>query len=186
MNSTKVVYHYMSSRAYVDQLNFDYVKTYSFQRGRKFDEDLKAFQDEFYKLRQLKMGQKKLSATDEKRYSELLKLPGKTNSLLDENGQFHYSSEQTHTFKKETPELALILTLLKKEPLNVPAWVCAPIYRDAIVFYDKFDRIVSVLNICFSCSNMETKTRHHINADVKTYEELKEFFLSIGHQIENN
>ena len=62
--------------------------------------------------------------------------------------------------------------------------MCAPIYRDAIVFYDLNKEIISTLNVCLSCEYMETKMFNHINADVETYNLMREFFIGLGHKVE--
>ncbi len=61
--------------------------------------------------------------------------------------------------------------------------MCAPIYRDAIVFY-KDNKIVSTLNVCLSCEYMETKMFKHVNADNETYKLFRQFFIDCGHHVE--
>jgi hypothetical protein len=58
-------------------------------------------------------------------------------------------------------------------------------YRDAIVFYDKSNRIVSTLNVCLGCEYMETKMFNHINGDNETYDMLRQYFIDLGHKIED-
>jgi hypothetical protein len=63
--------------------------------------------------------------------------------------------------------------------------MCGATYRDAVVFYDKSNKIVSTLNICLGCEYMETKKFNHVNGDFETYDLLKRFFLDVGHDVED-
>lgn len=62
--------------------------------------------------------------------------------------------------------------------------MCSPLYCDAVVFYDKQGNIASTLNICLDCGYMETKMYAHVNADNKVYNQLRLFFVSLGHEVE--
>ena len=64
--------------------------------------------------------------------------------------------------------------------------MCPPIYRDALAFYNEADKLVSVLNICFECRFMETDRKEHVEADMATYDFLREFLIQAGHQIEGS
>jgi len=63
--------------------------------------------------------------------------------------------------------------------------MCAPIYRDAIVFYKSSGEIVSVLNICLSCEAMAIDSSNQVVAGSGTYEMLKKYFKEIGHPVES-
>jgi hypothetical protein len=182
MSIAKPKYHYISSPEYIDELQFDYIETYSFQRGKTYDDQLK----DYVELRDTRQELGKLTESQQKRFDQILRSrPKQIEYLLDSNGQFHHSSQRTHTFRKDSPEVEQIVAILRIEPLDIPAWMCAPFYRDAIVFYDSIDHIVSVLNICLSCYYMQTQPFHFVNADAKGYDELKQFFVGIGHLVEN-
>lgn len=51
--------------------------------------------------------------------------------------------------------------------------MCAPIYRAAILFYDKNENLIQQLNVCLSCEYMETELFNHINTNFKTYELMR-------------
>lgn len=60
---------------------------------------------------------------------------------------------------------------------------CAPFYRDALVFYNKQDELVRVLNICFECFAMITDAKIGVEADVATYQALRSYLAAAGHPI---
>jgi hypothetical protein len=184
MSIPKTTYQYVSSGQYVDQLQFAFLETWSFQRGVIFEQERKSFQIEYRELSSLKMPR---TEQQEKRMGELLNASSLNNGLLlDKDGRFHPTAIKINTFNSDSPESNKILSILSTEALDVPMWVCAPLYRDAIVFYNSNAEIISVLNICFTCKYMVTKEFHHVNADVKAYDELKQLFLEIGHEIEGD
>lgn len=174
-----------SSIDYINNLTFAYVETYSFQRGAEFEERIKTNRPEYEKLKIRKEKQNDLTALEEKRFLGLHELYGFTQYLINNKGQFHPSSTNTHTFKSTDPQIDKLKNILRTEIKDIPAWMCAPIYRDAIVFYDKSKHIVSTLNVCLSCEYMETKVFSHINGDNKTYDLLRQYFIDLGHKIEN-
>ena len=178
-------YTNISSVDYINNLTFDYVEMYSFQRGTEFEEINKTSRPEYEKLKIRKEKHNDLTVLEKKRYYELHLLFGFTQYLIDDTGQFHPSSTKTNTFKATDPQINILKNILLTEIVDVPSWMCAPIYRDAIVFYDKLNRIISTLNICLSCEYMETKMFFHINGDNKTYDLLRQFFIELGHKIED-
>ncbi len=178
-------YTYTNSKDFINNLAFDYIETYSFQRGVPFEENRKLIKIEYDKLQIRKEKGNELTAAEEERYEELHRLLGFTQYLLNSTGQFHPSSEKINTFKKDDSAVSRLKDILQTEIIEVPSWMCAPFYRDAIVFYDSNDKIISTLNVCLSCQYMETSMFNHINGDYKTYDLLKEFFIDIGHNVES-
>lgn len=176
-------YKYQSSIKYIDSLKFDYIETYSFQRGTDYEEHLKKGVLDYEKLKVRKEKRNNLLPEEEARLSELQSFLH-FSYLINEAGEFHPTSEQTHTFNVDDVVVTRLKAILHTEINNVPAWMCAPEYRDAIVFREKTGRIVSCLNVCLGCEYMETKKFHHINGDTKTYLLLREFFISLGHKVE--
>jgi hypothetical protein len=177
----KVTYTYTSSVDYINGLEFDYIETYSLLRGKEFEESIKLMTAEYNSLKKIRY----LNASEGKRFTKLEKLLNYTQYLINEESEFHPSSKKINTFEKNHPIIEKLKTILRTEIKEVPAWMCAPEYRDAIVFYDSKSQIVSCLNVCLSCEYMETKMFNHINADWETYDLLKRFFIDIGHDIEN-
>ena len=178
-------YTYISSKDFINDLTFSYVETHSFQRGTEYELQQKKFDKEYDKLKSRKSKSNNLTVEEEERFLVLDKLCGFTQYLLDDTNQFHYSSKKTTTFNSTDPKVELLKNILRTEIIDIPSWMCAPLYRDAFVFFDNQDNIVSVLNICLSCQYMETSKFNHINGDWRTYDLLKRFFIDIGHEVED-
>ncbi len=70
--------------------------------------------------------------------------------------------------------------------VDIYLWMCWPVYRDAIVFYNESDQVIAILNVCFSCNHMADGGFAPVYADDKAYDQLKQFFIDLGHQIESN
>ncbi|OCX50369.1 hypothetical protein BEL04_21525 [Mucilaginibacter sp. PPCGB 2223] len=173
-------YEYKFSQEYIRQLEFDYLETYSFQRGEVFELELENNRARF---RALNDSQNKRTPDEEMEFRALLSRPVSAELLIDDNEQMHLTAVKTGSFPKLSREATMITNILKMEALNVPAWMCAPMYRDAIVFYDANGKRASVLNICFSCEYMATGKSHLINADSNVYSQLKNLLINIGHAI---
>lgn len=177
-------YTYTSSIDYINNLAFDYIETYSLQRGEEYEEIKRITKPEYDKLKVRKNKTNNLTKQEEERFLELHSLLGFTQYLINEKGEFHPSSKKINTFQAKDDQVDKLKKILQTEIKEVPSWMCAPKYRDALVFYDNTGQILSILNICLGCEYMETKMFHHINADIETYKLLKQFFKDIGHKIE--
>lgn len=174
---------YITSIDFINNLTFDYVETYSFQRGQAFEENKKLIQVEYDRLKRRKEKFDNLSNAEEDRFFTLHGLLGYTQYLINDKGQFHPSSKRTNVFSNNDPNIDRIKNILLTPINDIPRFMCAPEYRDALVFYDSDKTIVSTLNICLSCNYMETMF-NHIDADFETYDLLKRFFIDIGHEVE--
>lgn len=179
-----VKYTYISSIDYITNLAFDYVETYSFQRGEQFEKNNLLNRSEYNTLQRRKLRKNDLSDFQESRLNELKELINYTQYILNDKGEFHPSSKKTNTFKSTDQKVIDLKNILKTEIKDIPSWMCAPKYRDAFVFYDKNNKIVSTLNVCLSCQYMETEIFNHINGDFITYDLLKHFFIKAGHDVE--
>ena len=176
-------YIYKSSIDFITDLSFDYVETYSFQRGKLYEESNSSNKSEYEKLKQRKLRKNDLSDFQELKLNELKNLVGYTQYILNDKGEFHSSSKKINTFKSTDQQAIDLKNILKTKIQDIPNWMCAPIYRDALVFYNKNGKIVETLNICLSCQYMETKMFNYINGDFITYDLLKHFFIEAGHVI---
>ncbi len=175
----KPEYEYISSIDYINSLTFDYIETYSFQRGEEFEKD----RPELMKLKD-KLRLSGLNTAEQKRFKELNELYGLTQYLINDNGEFHPSSKKISNYNYLDNKVATLKEILRTEIKDIPMWMCAPFYRDAIVFY-KNDKIISTLNVCLSCEYMETKMFKYVNGDNETYKLLRQFFIDCGHNVED-
>ncbi|MFN8283675.1 MAG: hypothetical protein U0U67_10700 [Chitinophagales bacterium] len=170
----------ITSEQYIDSLCFEYIETYSLLRGNDYQNKIDLMEIEYKKLEQTNT----LNQSDSKRFSELDQLLNYTQYLIDLNGEFHFSSIKTNTFYKGDKEIETLKTILKIKAINIVDWMCAPEFRDAIVFYDSNHKIVSCLNICLSCDVLEAD-KTNIQADQETFLQLRKFLTEYGHDIES-
>jgi hypothetical protein len=105
--------------------------------------------------------------------------------LVKEEGLFQPGSKRTGTFKNDHHTAARIKQILQTEIEDSMAYLCAPVYREALVFYDENDKVISILNICLTCLNLHAAPHNRIKGDYKAYEWLKRMFQELGHAIEN-
>jgi len=170
---------------YIKSLAFDYIETYSIQRGEEYEATIQTIKPERNRLKVRMEKLNNLTETEEIRLSELDKLLGVTQYLIDDTGRFHFSSRRINTFQFDNEVVGLLKNILFTKTTDVSNWVCAPIYRDAIVFYKSSGEIVTVLNICLSCEAMAIDSCNQVVADSSTYEMLRKFFKDIGHPVES-
>lgn len=124
-----------------------------------------------------------LLAPQEQEFQILSRQLQKTAYLLDPEGNFHSSARKVAN-AKAGEELALQLVKILKTPVvSLSNWMCPPVYRDAVVFYDRNAEIVSVLNICFSCEVLTVGRGEALEADSEVFGKLRGLFLGIGHEI---
>jgi hypothetical protein len=104
-------------------------------------------------------------------------------SLVKEESLFQPGSKLTGTFKNGHPITERIKQILQTEIEYSFAFLCAPVYRDALVFYDH--KVVSILNICLTCLDLHAAPHNRIKGDYKTFEWLRRLFIELGHEVEN-
>ncbi len=171
-----------SSSIFISSLDFDYIETYSFQRGEDYEVKYK---NEYEKLREKKQ-KNDLTINEQERFEKLNNLLyGVNKFLIDSCGHFHFSSQKISTHKKNNDAVNDLIDALNIQITEKHDWMCAPFYRDAIVFYTNDNKMVCTLNVCLSCEHMQLDLNNHIDGDYKTYKLLRKFFVDCGHQIEN-
>lgn len=127
-------YKYTSSIDFINNLNYDFIETYSFQRGAAFETERKNNLFEFENLKIKKETAGRLSTSEEDRLSFLDGLLNVTQYLINDKGQFHPSSKKVNTFSAGNANAIRIKNILLTEIKDVPQWLCAPLYRDALGF----------------------------------------------------
>ncbi|QKJ29031.1 hypothetical protein HQ865_04445 [Mucilaginibacter mali] len=171
----------ITSANYIRDLDFAYMETYSLQRGPAFEERLNDLLAERKRLKIAYGGRwtddgfkVQLASIEQKIYAQY---------LVDDNGQFHWSAQLMRTIDKHDAATDRLKSILLIDAKEVPAWMCAPVYRDAIVFYDANSNRISCLNICFDCDYMITDHLVYVDTDASAYVKLKALFLESGHDI---
>ncbi len=84
-------YTYISSTDFISNLTFDYVETYSFQRGTDFEENRKLIQVEYDILKAKKTKLDNLLANEEERYFAVVGMAKPTN-----NFSYHINVGEEH------------------------------------------------------------------------------------------
>jgi hypothetical protein len=174
--------NYPSSADFINNLAFDYIETYSLLRGAEYEENEQRLRDEYDQLR-VKKNTNTLTSGEEERFYALQDQLVRQHYLINASGQFHFSSKKTNTFSGNDPIVERLKQILNTEVREMPRFLCEAIYRDAVVFYNNKQEIVSVLNVCLGCNHMAGKSGP-ISADYETYDLLKRFFLDMGHDVE--
>lgn len=181
---------HMTLAEFWQQQAFAYLETYSFNRGPKSVAEQERLSHDIAAARQ---------ALQTVPYTDLAKLRRKLREL--EAALRGGKHDVLWTIPAARPDYATqkIATLTSAAGLaqhlgNVAARattqelfaMCAPIYRDALVFYNEQHERLQVLNICFECHMMRTSTNQLIEADITTYEALLETLAQLGHPIRND
>ena len=168
--------------------SFSYILTHSFNRGAKLDALLHAANQQFAEVRKelLTAPTEWLPAMREnlrslERGRNLTLLP-----LTEELKTFQITASPVAKTVAETPEAACLVVILAASVSEQDHWMCAPVYRDALAFYNSQGTLCAVLNICFGCDKMISDQQQEIAADTSTYQKLKIFLIELGHKIAEN
>ena len=169
----------LTTKDFIENLNFEYFESYSFQRKGDFEiyENL---------LNKYKKDRSSLLEEEAMVFEKLRnsKLYTKDNNFIFlENGNLNETAELIYKSAAQTNVNEKLIEILKTTFVDYDAWMCAPTYRDAILFYDSKGNIVNGLNICFQCSNVIDLNKKEILTDNIAYKKLKEFLSEIGHNI---
>ncbi|UOQ99933.1 hypothetical protein MUN81_10625 [Hymenobacter sp. 5317J-9] len=176
----------MTTHEFWQTTPFSYLITYSLNRGAKWEALCMAAKHQFAALRkelltadaaQLPAMRDNLSSLERNRDLDLL-------PLTESSGAYHITASPIARIAAESPaaaQLAAILAIPVQQQLH---WMCAPVYRDALAFYDSQDNLCAVLNICFGCDRMITHELQEISADTAAYKALKQYLIELGHVIE--
>ena len=78
------------------------------------------------------------------------------------------------------------MTILKMPFARCSYWMCAPVFRDALAFYNQNHQLLTVLNICFECEQIQNESGMEVQADVAVYPALHQWLTGLGHEIEGN
>jgi hypothetical protein len=174
---TMTIFDYLSS------FQFDYLQTYSFNRGQILIDYLLANDQEIIRLyNQLNSASVKVKPTIEERFNRKVK-NRILERLTDNRQQIHPTAVAIKKLDRQDKMVSSLFDLLSTKIEDVPAWMCAPVFRDAIVFYDANDQILSVLNICFQCEHMQDEQGNYVDVDSTVYKKLKILLTTWGHEI---
>lgn len=169
----------ITTTEYINQLAFDYFKTYSFHR--------KGIYELLNTLNKKRLAGIALTKEEAETCSTLRKTIANsdTTGIFTESGTLNATAEKIAVITKEKASFSSLIEILRTEIEEEVLWVCAPVYRDAILFYSKNNELVNGIHICFECDRIESIHGEHIATDFKTFKYLKQLLLQLGHPIED-
>lgn len=135
----------ISIKKYIDALHYDFIETYSFNRGPKFESQF---------------------------IGNNLYVTG-LSPVLGIDKQLNDTVVKIFEIRKDTDEYDTLKAIISRQFVGKMDWMCAPFYRDALVFRSKDNEIVESLNVCFECGDMRDVAGNYIEADEEVYNELK-------------
>lgn len=168
-----------TTKDFIENLEFDYFESYSFQRKGDFE----LFDNLFKKSIDEKI---ELTNEEETIFKQLRKsgvYKTENNSIFTKNGKLNDTAELISMHEFGSDKCDILIETLKIPFKDFDAWMCGPIFRDAILFYDSKSNILAGINICFQCSNMVTLENKEILVDRTVYTKLKDFLIKLGHKI---
>ncbi|RAJ05206.1 hypothetical protein LX64_02360 [Chitinophaga skermanii] len=87
-------------------------------------------------------------------------------------------------FERHSKEGIELHKMFQTEPVAAALFLCGPVYRDMIVFYDKHDHVISTLNLCLECGFLATKQTGYLDVDFIVLDWLVDFLFENGHTVE--
>jgi hypothetical protein len=164
----------MTSREFIENVNFKYFVTYSFQRTEESD---------MYEILFSRYSNDNNSLTEEE-YRKLRSSSKRGGFIFTDDNYIHQMAELIYSSDNSSSANDELIEIMKTPFVDYDAWMCAPIYREAILFYDYKNQLIDGLNICFECCNVINLKRKNILTDRYVYERLKGFLESVGHRID--
>ncbi|MBX0289410.1 hypothetical protein K3G63_03125 [Hymenobacter sp. HSC-4F20] len=176
----------MSTQDYWRGLSFDYIITYSLLRGSKWQQLQDARRKERETSRRLLLTAPPAQLPELRAQLHRLEhqLDLQTRLTTDNNRAYNITTTPVAKLQRDTPEVAELGRLLQAPCTELLYPMCAPVFRDALAFYNAGHELLSVLNICFSCNVMQTENGQNVEADYLMYTPLQEWFQRLGHQID--
>ncbi len=175
----------MKISEYIKSIEYEYIETYSLLRGEKNDQFYENVKKEIKELEILIKEPKFGWNKQIEKLAELNKYVIKTQYIFDNNYSFHPTAERKSTIKRNDSENLLLQTILfvEEDLTDDFETSCIPTYRDALVFFDNNNKMISSLNICFECKRMTNDKEELIQAHNKKYNYLSNFLKGQGHNI---
>jgi hypothetical protein len=168
---------------------FSYLVTYSFNRGPKL---AALHEDTVVAIAQTKLAMQQAPFRGQQKLeSQLRKLQEDIrssiyNKKLSINAlETNSTAERIAVVRQNTLIANQLSDIFRSSTGEAVFFMCSPIYRDAIVFYDEQHAPLAVLNICLECLFMEASNSGVVKADIPTYEALQQLLVQLGHPIES-
>lgn len=172
---------------FIQNLNFEYSISYSGLRGEKFlsleIENKKEIEQIEKEIESARFMQK----TRLKNRIEYLEteINAYNSRIINKDGKLHKSTEIVRKFEKSSEDIKSIFKILNFKFEEQAFTMCPLIRRDSIAFYSNEDKIVGILQMCFSCWWIKNENEEDFEVDHKIFPVFKEKLIELGHQIEN-
>ncbi|RYZ86208.1 MAG: hypothetical protein EOP04_14335 [Proteobacteria bacterium] len=173
----------MTTSQYIDSFRFISISTFSFQRGEEYLRLNLEMKKRLQSLNVRRYKKNDLSEVQDNEFQDLSTRLGTTSYLTDSDGSFHESARKISGDVINGDISNRLVEILRTSVVNLANWMCAPVYRDAVVFYDVDYKIVSVLNVCFSCEALSLENGQLLEADITVFPMLRDLFMSLGHEL---
>ncbi|RSK24166.1 hypothetical protein [Hymenobacter metallilatus] len=177
----------LSGWAFQQPPYFTHITTFSLLRGQKWEQLQQAAQRLAVEGRMQLLTATAAELPARRAYLERLRCypqPGQTTLTPGLLEAYHLTATPVATLPRLSSPVQRLETLLHLPLKHPPGWMCGPVYRDAIAFYQDL-KLVRVLNICFSCEKMLLDSGQALLADVAVYAGLRQLLLELGHPIGN-
>lgn len=177
----------MTASQFWELQQFSYLETYSFNRGPK----LAALHGATTAaIAQTRLAQQTAPFRDQRKLDHQLRALQSNieyliteKPLTDRSGAFDATADKIALVRQGSATAQRLRAVFEQPANQVVHFMCLPIYRDALAFYDAQGRLLRVLNICFECLAMRTETGFRLAADVAVYEQLQLLLSELGHPI---
>lgn len=171
--------------AYTQSLAYEYVRSYSGLRGRKFESLLARNSLEVERIEHEIKTARYIQVPKLRKQIELLKEETDIYKarVVSDGGIPHESAGLVGEWRKHDDFFSDIHHILMQPLHEQFATMCAPVFRDALVFYSKEGEVQGVLHVCFGCLWMKNEKEEDIAADVEVFDHLKQRLMDAGHPI---
>ncbi|GAA4496173.1 hypothetical protein GCM10023172_08980 [Hymenobacter ginsengisoli] len=175
----------MTTAQFWKQQEFSYLVTFSFNRGPKLDALRGAAKELFQQTRSSLLTAKTQQLPALREQLRLLERTHNLDLLTLTPGPaaFHVTASPISKLENNVEAIQKIASILQRSVIQQYHWMCGPVYRDALAFYNVQNELTNVLNICFSCDQMVTAGGQQIEADASTYKALRACLVQLGHPI---
>lgn len=169
-----------------NDLEFDYLKTYSGFRGELKTRFIRENLERIDKLKE------KLPSA---RYMESIRINAQIHQteeflnfnnsvIINSNGRLHPTAIEISRYERESDFVIKLYYALTISNGVFAAGACPPIFRDVIVFFSKTGEIQSILNICFECAALKNEKGENLEVDWVIFKSLSTLLKEIGHPIQ--
>lgn len=176
----------MNTLEYWRGLRFDYIITYSLLRGPKWEHLVEAMRQEKDISRRALLTATPAELPELRARLKRIERKNDLETLLTTAGNqaYNITATPTATLNRDSTEVEELGRILQMPCQNLLYFMCAPVFRDALAFYNAKHELAGVLNICFGCNVMQTESGQDVEADYHVYGQLREWFQQFVHQIE--